>query len=291
MAKPVKKNKAKEVSSTNSILARTDDGTIQITLTIPWSNFAAKRKVVAQEMGQNIEVPGFRKGKAPLDRVMKHIPQDQLIEHTLSHLLPEFVSEAIKEHKISPAIYPRFELVKVQEGEDWQIRAITAEIPEIKLGDYKKSISGELAAISITKEPTRDEKEQKALQTLIEQIDAKIPSIIIDEEVNARLSQLLQRLERLGLTLESYLASIGKSADQLRQEYVLQAEQALKLDFILSAIGEQEKVEVTDKEVDEFVNASQASPEASQALQAPEQRAGIRSLLRKKKVIDSIVNL
>jgi FKBP-type peptidyl-prolyl cis-trans isomerase (trigger factor) len=288
MAKSTKK---KQETTEKSVLARTEDGTVQITIIIPWNKIEEERKHVAQEMGQNIEIPGFRKGKAPIERVMKHIPQDQIIEHTLSHLLPDLVSDAIKEHKISPAIYPRFELVKAQEGEDWQIRAITAEIPEIKLGDYKKSISGELAAMSITKEPTKDEKEQKALHTLLENVEAKIPTIIIDEEVNARLAQLLQRLEKLGLTLESYLASTGKTPEQLRQEYRLQAEQALKLDFILSAIGETENVEVTDKEVDEFINVSQASADAAQALQAPEQRAGIRSMLRKRKVIDSITTL
>jgi hypothetical protein len=35
---------------------------------------------------------------------------------------------------------------------------------------------------------------------------------LIDEEVNSRLSKLLERIEKLGLTLESYLSSIGKTA-------------------------------------------------------------------------------
>lgn len=272
-------------------LARSEDGTIQITLTIPWSTIESERKHVVEELGQNIEVPGFRKGKAPLDRVMSKIPQDQLIEHTLSHLLPELVTNAIREHKISPAIYPRFELISAQEGEDWQIRATTAEIPEIRLGDYKKTISGELASISISKEATKDEKEQKALETLVKTVEVKIPNIIMDEEVNARLAQLLQRLEKLGLTLESYMASIGKSVEQLREEYRLQAEQALKLDFILSTIGEKEEVNISDKEVEEFMNVSQMSPEAAKAMQSPEQVAGVRSMLRKRKVIDSLITL
>ena len=276
---------------TESTIARTDDGTIQITLTIPWSKISEEKMHVAKELGQDIVVPGFRKGKAPLERIMKQIPQEELMEHTLSHLLPDLVTEAIKEHKISPAIYPKFELIKAQEGEDWQIRAITAEIPEVVLGDYKKAISGELAAISIVKEPTKDQKEQKALETLINAVKIQVPTIIIDEEVNARLAQLLQRLEKLGLTLESYLASIGKSGEQLRQEYRLQAEQALKLDFILSKIGEKEAVEISDKEVEEFINVSKASPEAATALRSTEQKAGIRAMLRKRKVIDSLATL
>jgi len=274
-----------------STFARTDDGTIQITITIPWTKIESERKHVALEMGQNVQVPGFRKGKAPIDRIMKQIPSDQLIEHTLSHLLPELVTEAIKEHKVSPAIYPRFELVKAQEGEDWQIRAVTAEIPEIKLGDYKKTVSGELAAASITKELSKEEKEQKALEALVNNVEVIIPQIIVDEEVNARLSQLLNRIEKLGLTLESYISSIGKSIEQLREEYKLQAIQALKLDFILSSIGEQEKVEVPEKEVDEFINAAQASPEAAKQLETPEQKSGIRAMLRKRKVIDSLASL
>src|SRR5690606_29861916 len=148
--------------------------------------------------------------------------------------------------------------------------------------DYKKHIKDALTTADIwtpekgkeeKKEPSKEEKEQKALEALLKNVEIKLPKLIVDEEVNARLAQLLQRLEKLGLTLESYLASISKSAEQLREEYRLQAEQALKLDFILSTIGEKENVEVTDKEVEDFAQVAEISPE---------QRAGIRSMLRKR---------
>lgn len=286
----------------NSTIARTGDGTIQITLNVPWVSVELERKKVALEMGKDIEVPGFRKGKAPIERLVKHIPSDQLTEHTLSHLLPKLVSEAITEHKIHPAIYPKLELLKAEEGKDWQVRATTAEIPEIELGEYKRHIKDALSVDAIwtpkkgeeqvkPKEKTKDEKEQLALQALIDNVKADIPGVIVDEEVNARLSQLLERIEKLGLSLESYLASIGKSIPQLREEYKLQAIQALKLDFILSAIGEQEKIEISDKEIDDFINAAKASPEVAKNLSSPEQRSGIRSMLRKRKVVDVISNL
>lgn len=281
--------------ATNSTIARTDDGTVQITLTIPWEKIEKEKAVSAEHMAADVTVPGFRKGKAPIERVMKHIPEERLNEHALNHLLPQYMSDAIKEHNINPAIYPRFELVKAQPGEDWQIRMVTAEIPEIELGEYRKAVKDAHSAGSIwtpekgakdekPKEITKEEKENTAMQALLDNVKISIPKMILEEEVNARLSQLLQRLEKLGITLESYLASVGKSADQLREEYQMQADQSLKLDFILHTISEKEKIEVEDKEVDEFLKVTDAPP-------SDEQKAAVRSMLRKRKVIEELANL
>jgi len=45
---------------------------------------------------------------------------------------------------------------------------------------------------------------------LLRNIKIEIPKLLIEEEVNTRLSQLLERIEKLGLDLEKYLQTIGK---------------------------------------------------------------------------------
>ena len=303
-----------EKSSANSVIAKSDDGTIQITFTIPYTDINEAQEGVAKEMGKDIEVPGFRKGMAPTSKVIDHVSKQTLLEKTLSKILPKLVAGAINEHKITPALYPKFELVKAVEGEDWQIRAVTCELPKIELGDYKKEISGAARAKSLwtpssakvidpevqtrratadkpDKELTREEKEQEVIKILLEKVNLKIPHILIDEEANSRLSKLLERIEKLGLSLESYLASIGKTADMIRNEYKAQAKNAIALDLILTEIASKENITVDPKEVDAAIDASKADPKLAKDLDTPERRRFIEVILKRRKALDLLIAL
>ena len=287
---------AKKSLNISSALAKTPDGGIQITFTIPFELVSVEREEALKEYAKDVEVPGFRKGKAPLEKVRERVPAGSLIEHTLSHLLPKALAEVIGKEKIRPAIYPKFELIKAEEGEAWEIRAVTCEVPQVSLGDYKKVISGALRAGSIwtpgkgekPKEPSKEEKEQKIIHALLETVKVEIPKLLIDEEVNARLSNLLERIERLGLALDGYLASVGKTTDSLRAEYEVQAKNTIALDLILSTIAREEKIDVKETEVDAAIAAAGAEPKVAERLKTPEQRRLIRGVLARRAALDSL---
>ncbi len=293
---------AKNKQPETILLAREGDGTIQLTFTIPWSEINSKMTTVAADMAQNIEVPGFRKGKAPLKQVLDKIPREHLVEHTLQEILPKYFSQAIETHNIKPAMYPKFELISAENEKDWQIRAITAEIPDIKLTDYKKEITGAIAAKKIwtpqkgekkddKKTLSQEEKEQIALNTLLEKAEITIPHVLVEQEVDAKLAGLLERLETLGLSLESYLASTGKNPQELREEYSAQAKETLKLELILNFVAQNEKVEITDEEVNAFIKAAEADPNFGKNMDKSQQESIVRSVLRKRKVLSMLANL
>jgi FKBP-type peptidyl-prolyl cis-trans isomerase (trigger factor) len=162
-------------------------------------------------------------------------------------------------------------LVSAEEGKDWQIRGTTCELPEVTLGDYKKEIAGALRADSIivpgksddakplSAEASRAKKEGIVIKTLLSSVKITIPKILIEEEADSRLSSLLSRLEKLGLALESYLASIGKKAEDLRADYATQAREAIALDLILSKVAEAENIKIGEKEIDAALGMSQIS--------------------------------
>lgn len=283
-----------------STIARSDDGTIQITFTIPYKTITKAQEETLKEMAKNTEVPGFRKGKAPLDKVKEKIPPTTLIEKTLSKILPKLTADIIEKHKIKPAIYPKFELLKAQENEHWQIRAVTCEIPEINLADYKSVISGTARSQAIwtpdkdskeKKEPTREQKEQQVIKALLESIKIQLPKILVEQEANLRLARLLARIEKLGLTLESYLASINKTADALRKEYEEQSRQTISLELILTKIADLENIKVDEKQVDTAIKAAGSDPGLSESLNTPEQRRAIEAVLQRRAVLDSLISL
>lgn len=265
-----------------AVIAKQDDGGVQITFTIPYSEIKKAESETVEELAKDIEVPGFRKGKAPIEKAKEKIPQATLIEHSLSHILPKALAEAVKENNLKIAIYPKFELLKAEEDKDWEVMAKTCELPEIILGDYKKIVAGEIRAASLKKDLTRKEKEQITIKALIENVKVTIPKILIEEEVNSRLASLLSRIEKLGLSLESYLTSIGKNPESLRGEYETQAKEAIELDLILSKVAEAEQISASEEEIEEALKVADTK-EANKRL--------VKAVLMKRKALEFLASL
>ena len=277
-----------------SVMARESNGNIQITFTVPFVLIQKGQEEAVKEMAKDIEIPGFRKGTAPASRVREKIPQSKLIEHSLGHILPQALSEVIATQKLKIAIYPKFELIKSDDNEAWQIRGTTCELPEIELGDYKKIIAGALRADSIvvpgkeeshSAEASRGKKEQVVVKSLLENVKVNIPNILIEEEADSRLSNLLSRLEKLGLALETYLKQVGKKPEDLRAEYSTQAKEAISLDLILSKVAEAENVNVDQKEIDEALKIGNVKDVSD------ERKRLIESILKRRMSLDFLISL
>ncbi len=307
------KNKAKKAKVTNkkttkspakiiSTVAKTDDGTVQINFTVPYKNIEVARKTSIEELGKDIEIPGFRKGNAPEAEMVKHIPQDKVIQGTLSKILPEELGKVIKDERLKPAMYPRYELMKAVDGEPWEIRATTCELPDIKLGEYKKALKGAGKTSAIwtpgkgdakeeLKESSAQEKEQQIIKILLDKVKIEIPALLIEEETNAKLSHLLERIEKLGLNFDSYLKSVGKTPVSIRQEYEGQAKQAISLDLILSQIAIEEGLKVEKSKIDAAIKASAADPEVAKRGDTEGRRKVIESILLKRAALEHCITL
>ena len=278
-----------------STVAKEENGNIQITFTIPYSQIFQAQEKVVEEYAKETEIPGFRKGNAPVEKVREKIPAAALTEKSLAKILPEALSSAINENKLRPAIYPKFELIKAKENEPWEVRAITCELPLVILPDYAKLIKEQTIILpkeeSHSAEASRDKKEQKVIKVLLDSVKINIPKLLITEEVDARLSSLLQRIEKLGLSLEGYLGSIGKTPGKLREEYELQAKNTITIELILNEVIKEQKIDVSEKEVDEAIKAASADAKLAESLNTPEQRRFIKSVLARRSALDYLVSL
>lgn len=283
-----------------SVVARESNGNIQITFTIPFSLIKRAQDGVIEELAKDIEIPGFRKGKAPASKAVEKISQSKLIEQSLTRILPKALADAITENKLKIAIYPKFELVSAKENEAWQVRGVTCELPDITLGDYKNIVSGVLRAESIiapgkeAKEDSREKKEQLVIKTLLDSVKVEIPEILVQEEADSRLSNLLSRLEKLGLALESYLVSINKKAEDLRADYAKQAREAIALDLILSKIAESEDINISDKEIETAISMADATSKDKVSKTKEEienHKRLLESILKRRAALDYLIKL
>ncbi len=228
-------------SKITSEFKKTEDSGIEIIFTIPASIIKSTKDIVLKEFAKDANIKGFRKGKAPIAKVEAATKDEELTEHILSHILPNAFVLSVEEHKFNPAIYPKYDAVKITSSKnvaddtEWQIKATTCELEKVILPkDYVKLNP----------------------KALIEKVGLKIPKMLVTEEVNARLSQVLERIERLGLTLEGYLKSVGKTPEILRSEYEIQAKEAISMELILNEVANAEKIEVNEKQIDEFIKTT-----------------------------------
>ena len=96
---------------------------------------------------------------------------------------------------------------------------------------------------------------------MLDSITVQIPGILVDNETDRLLSQTLEDVKKLGLTLDQYLSSTGKNPQILREDYKKKAENDIKLEFALIKIAEEEKITVEEKEIQEAINASKSEEE------------------------------
>lgn len=283
----------------NCVLAKTATGEIQLTITIPSLEVKRFYEQALAQMAKNTQVPGFRKGKAPQKIVEEKVDKTKIYEQVLQKIVPQAYLEAIEKHQLKPLLAPKVELLKAKEDEDWEIRATTCERPEVDLGDYKEEVRKALAPGKIwtpkkkttttgepeSSEETEDEKTARVIQALLQTTKVDLPQMLIEDELAHALSNLINQTGKLGLTIDQYLASIGKSAEDLRAQYREKIENDLKLQLTLDKIAKQEKIEIKEEEVDKLIAAT-GDEKIRENLNSPVQRVYLKSILARRKTLD-----
>ena len=95
----------------------------------------AIQKVYRKEV-KNMNVPGFRKGKAPLSIVRKLYGEGVFYEDAINVLIPEVFPAVLEETKIQAIYQPEFDIVSIDEN-GLVLKAKVFVNPEIEIKDYE----------------------------------------------------------------------------------------------------------------------------------------------------------
>ncbi|MDO5296241.1 MAG: trigger factor [bacterium] len=90
-----------------------------------------------KEALRHLALPGFRRGKVPAYMGRKHIPNQVLNGQVAEEVIPEAYREALEQENIRPVSAPKYEVVKLERGEDMVFRATCEVIPAVEIKDYK----------------------------------------------------------------------------------------------------------------------------------------------------------
>ena len=280
-------------TSTLKQLAKT---TVELEITIPWSQVQVSYEKIGAQARSEMEVPGFRKGKAPKELTDKNIDKTRVYEQVIREIVPQLYAEAIKEHNLIPVTSPKIDVLKAKEKEDWLLKATVPLKPKINLKNYKEKIKILKKAkpkIWTPGSDTKKEDEKKysiddLLKIILEEAEVELSDMLVTDEANRLLADLIDQTKKLGLTVEQYLIAKGKTTEQIKAEYAKQAQANLKIQFILAEIADQEKITVTREDLAKMI----------EKVENPEEREKLKNdsyylahLLRQQKTLDFLNTL
>ena len=87
--------------------------------------------------GENVNIAGFRKGKAPGNVVEKYVGKERIKAEVVDRLFPSEFQKVVDENKLNIAFRPTIESVDFELGSDLKVKATVELKPEVKIGKYK----------------------------------------------------------------------------------------------------------------------------------------------------------
>ena len=368
---------------------------VKLEITVEATKFDEAIKKVYFKSAKYFNIPGFRKGKAPMQIVEKYYGKEIFYEDAFNEVAQDALEEAIKENKLEVVSRPDIDVTQIEKGKDLIFTAIMQTKPEAELGKYKgieiKKIeynvsdediehelghmqehnsrlvsiedrpveSGDIATIDFegfvdgkafeggkaenhdleigsntfipgfedqvigmkideekdikvkfpeeyfskelagkdatfkvkvheikkkelpqlddefakdvsefdtlkelkadikakqekqNEEKAKYETQDAVIKAVCENMKVEIPSGMVEMEIDNMLKDIEQRLSYQGLKLEQYLQMMGKTMEDMRKEYEPQAIEGIKSRLAIEAVAKAEKIEATDKEIDE----------------------------------------
>ena len=105
--------------------------TVQLTITVGSSELKDAEQVALVKLAEEIKVPGFRAGKAPISVAAKHVNPNVLMEQTLDNALNRAVAEAFLAEQLQALDRPSVEVKKYVPGEALEFTAEVEVLPEV----------------------------------------------------------------------------------------------------------------------------------------------------------------
>ena len=110
---------------------------LKLEFTIEAAKFDEAMKKVYFKSAKYFNIPGFRKGKAPMNIVEKYYGDEIFYEDTFNEVVPEVYEKELKENNIEAVSRPDIDVKQIGKGQDLIFTAVVQTKPEVKLGKYK----------------------------------------------------------------------------------------------------------------------------------------------------------
>ena len=153
----------------------------KLTIEVDAAEFDAACKKVYNRKKGSYNLPGFRKGKVPMNIIEKTYGPGIFYEDAANEIMPKAYADALEETKLDVVSRPEVDVTQIGKGENFIFTVSVAVKPEVTLGQYK-GLEVEKDAVEVTDEEVDAElkkaQEQNAREVTIEDRPVKEGDII-----------------------------------------------------------------------------------------------------------------
>ena len=110
---------------------------VKLEITVDSEKFNDAIKKVYFKSAKYFNIPGFRKGKAPMNIVEKYYGKEIFYEDAFNEVAGEALDEAVKENNLQVVSRPDIDVTQIEKGKDLIFTAVMQTKPEAELGKYK----------------------------------------------------------------------------------------------------------------------------------------------------------
>jgi trigger factor len=140
---------------------------VRLAIEVPFAELEPSVRKAYREIGAQVTIPGFRKGKVPTSVIDQRVGRGTILSEAVNEAIPEQILAAVREHDVRTLGRPEVEITEFSDGQALKFTAEVDVRPEITLPD--------LAGIEVT-----------------------VPEVeVTDEDIDSQLEGLRQRFATL----------------------------------------------------------------------------------------------
>ena len=183
---------------------------VKLNFTVEPEKFEEGIKKAYQKMVKKINIPGFRRGKAPMKVIEAHYGESVFYEDAFDAIFPELYQAALTEHNVDVVDRPELDVEQIGRGKELKFSVEVFVRPDVTLGAYKN-----LGIVKTVDEVTEDDVKaeiERARDRASRWIEVTDRAAKLDDQVNLNYAGFLGEEQFQGGTAENHDLILGSGS-------------------------------------------------------------------------------
>jgi len=183
---------------------------VKLSFVVEPEKFEEGIKKAYLKMVKKINIPGFRKGKAPMKVIEAHYGESVFYEDAFDAIFPEIYQEALKEHNVEVVDRPELDVQEIGRGKELKFTVEVFVRPDVELGQYKN-----LGIVKTIDEVTEDDVKaeiERARDRASRWVEVTDRAAKLDDQVNINYAGFLGEEQFAGGTADNHDLVLGSGS-------------------------------------------------------------------------------
>jgi trigger factor len=235
----------------------------KLTVEVPFEELKPSLDAAYKKIAQQINVPGFRKGKVPPMVIDRQVGRGPVLDEAVNEALPKLYVQALQDNDLQPLAQPEIEITRFEDNETLEFTAEIDVRPEIALPEYD-GIEVTVDDITVSDEDVEEQvqslRERFATLNDVDRAAADGDFVVLDLKASkdgevvegAEVSGMSYQVGRGGMLegLDEALAGMAAGDEKTFQSQLVGGDQVgedVDVEVKVTAVKEQELPELDDE--------------------------------------------